>query len=82
MRRTRMSTDPERRGAAFLAVFFAVVTALAIWSHLAGNPTAIDGIIGAGFWSLMFTGVWLLFRHDDRKWRRDHPEEPNDDPQG
>ncbi|WP_170208815.1 hypothetical protein [Micromonospora pisi] len=41
------------------AVFWAIF-GLAVWSHHAGDPTVVNGIIGAGFGAILFTGLaWV-----------------------
>lgn len=43
-----------------LAVLFWVACGIAVISHLAGNPTAINAIIGAGLVALIFTALAAL----------------------
>lgn len=38
------------------------ITAAATISHLNGNPTAINGVIGAGFMTVVFGVLWWLDR--------------------
>ena len=46
----------------FLTAVFAACTALAGWSMAAGNPTAINGVIGAGLGTLILTALALIER--------------------
>lgn len=46
------------------AVGLWLITGLAFLSHLAGNLTAINAIIGAGFMAVLFTAFTVLFLID------------------
>lgn len=39
----------------WIAALFWVCTGLAIWSHYDGNPTAVNGVVGAGVCALVTT---------------------------
>ena len=45
-----------------LCIGCAVLTAAALVSHLNGNETAINGVIGAGFMTVVFGALWWLDR--------------------
>lgn len=66
-----MITDP--RMGTFLLFVLRVMevvlwlgTAAALVSHLGGNPTAINAVIGVGIWAVIVTvldvGSWWIFR--------------------
>ena len=41
-------------------VFFWLLTGLAVADMTINhNPTAINGVLGAGFWAVMFTILWI-----------------------
>lgn len=53
-----------------LTLWLGALVALVSWTR--GNPTAINAVIGVGFWAVTVTGLdvlaWLTFRT-----REDHP---------
>jgi hypothetical protein len=46
----------------FITFLFAGCTAFAAWSMAAGNPTAINGVIGAGIGTVVIGACWWLER--------------------
>lgn len=44
----------------WLAALFWVCFGVALWSMLAGNPTAINGVIGAGIVAVAITILWRI----------------------
>jgi hypothetical protein len=58
---------PDTKGTTVLAALGWLVTAAATVAMIRGNPTAINGVIGAGFGSIVFTlGAWAMARQDRR----------------
>jgi hypothetical protein len=45
-----------------LAILFWLLTGAAAWSMAAGNPTAINGVIGAAAGAVVFTGLAIWDR--------------------
>jgi hypothetical protein len=46
----------------FLTAVFAACTALAAWSMAAGNPTAVNGVIGAGAGTVVLAALAVIDR--------------------
>jgi hypothetical protein len=44
-----------------LTCCFGAITTLAFVLMLAGNPTAINGVLGAGFWTVAFGTATVIF---------------------
>ena len=44
----------------FLTFLFAGCTAFSAWAMTAGNPTAINGVIGAGICTVFSAACWWL----------------------